>query len=372
MNALAAARLPRLLHPGAWWVWAIGLGTAASHTTNPLLLLLATVVAGYVVAARRTDAPWARSYTAFVKLALTVLVLRVSLQVLFGGGIPGHTLVHLPEVPLPDSLAGLRIGGDVTAEGAAAAAYDGLRLATLLVCVGAANALSSPSRLLRVLPGAVYEIGVAVTVALSFAPQAVASVARVRSARRLRGRTVRGLSGLRGLVVPVLEDALERSLDLAAAMDTRGFGRRAAVPPAERRVTAGLTVVGLLAVCASTYGLLDGAAPAALGLPLLGGGTVVAAAGLLVASRRTSRSRYRPDPWSLPEWLVAGSGVVAAVAVIAGGSAASLDPSTSPLVAPGLPLVPTLGLLVALLPAAAAPSVPAPRRSRRTAGTVPA
>src|ERR671939_669735 len=24
------------LHPGAWWLWALGLGTAASRTTNPL------------------------------------------------------------------------------------------------------------------------------------------------------------------------------------------------------------------------------------------------------------------------------------------------------------------------------------------------
>ena len=29
---------PRWLHPGAWWLWALGLATAASRTTNPLLL----------------------------------------------------------------------------------------------------------------------------------------------------------------------------------------------------------------------------------------------------------------------------------------------------------------------------------------------
>ena len=31
-------RLPRLLHPAAWWAWAIGLAMAANRTTNPLLL----------------------------------------------------------------------------------------------------------------------------------------------------------------------------------------------------------------------------------------------------------------------------------------------------------------------------------------------
>ena len=35
-----SARLPRDLHPVAWWLWAIGLAVAASLTTNPYLLLL--------------------------------------------------------------------------------------------------------------------------------------------------------------------------------------------------------------------------------------------------------------------------------------------------------------------------------------------
>ena len=34
------ARLPRALHPGAWWLWALGMAAAASRTTNPILLLL--------------------------------------------------------------------------------------------------------------------------------------------------------------------------------------------------------------------------------------------------------------------------------------------------------------------------------------------
>ena len=34
----SAYRLPRALHPLAWWLWALGLTVAASRTTNPLLL----------------------------------------------------------------------------------------------------------------------------------------------------------------------------------------------------------------------------------------------------------------------------------------------------------------------------------------------
>ena len=58
-------------------------------------------------------------------------------------------------------------------------------------------------------------------------PQLLEGVTRVRAARRLRGRRHTGLRGLRGVAMPVLEGALERSVELAAAMDARGFGRTA-------------------------------------------------------------------------------------------------------------------------------------------------
>ncbi|MGG7614329.1 energy-coupling factor transporter transmembrane protein EcfT, partial [Streptomyces sp. ZG43] len=175
------------LHAGAWWLWALGLAAAASRTRNPLLLALLIGVAGYVVAARRTSSPWARSYGAFVKLGLVIIAIRLLFAMVLGSPVPGtHVLFTLPEVPLPEWARGVRLGGRVTAEGMLFALYDALRLATLLICVGAANALASPARLLKSLPGALYEAGVAVVVAMTFAPNLVADVRRLRAARRLR------------------------------------------------------------------------------------------------------------------------------------------------------------------------------------------
>lgn len=351
-------RIPRLLHPGAWWLWALGLGTAASRTWNPLLLGLIAAVAGYVVAARRTDAPWARSYAVFLRLALAVVALRVLLAAVFGMPVPGRTLLHLPSVPLPGWLAGARLGGDLSVEGLAAAGYDGLRIGVLLSAVGAANALASPYRLLKALPGALYEAGVALTVALTVAPQAVAAVGRVRAARRLRGRPDRGLRGLRGCAVPVLEGALERAVALAAAMDARGFGRRAGTAGRHRLVAAACTLGGLLAVAVSLYGLLDATSPGVLGLPLLAGGVVAAGTGLWLGGRRTPRTRYRPDPWTAAEWAVAASGALAAAATVA--FPAGLAPAAAPLDAPSLPLLPAAAVLLALAPAWLAPPPPRP------------
>ncbi|MDX2785074.1 CbiQ family ECF transporter T component, partial [Streptomyces caniscabiei] len=304
------------MHPLAWWVWALGLGTAASRTTNPLLLALLVAVAGYVVATHRTDAPWARSYTAFVKLGLVVLGVRLVFAVVLGSPVPGtHTLFTLPEVPLPAWAQGIRLGGRVTAEGFLFALYDGLRLATLLICVGAANALADPARLLKSLPGALYEAGVAVVVAMTFAPHLVADVQRLRAARRLRGRPDRGLRGLLHVGLPVLEGALERSVALAAAMDARGYGRTAEVPAPVRRTTAALTLGGLLGVCAGTYGVLT-AEGGGYGLPVLLAGVTAALAGLRLGGRRSPRTRYRPDAWGARAWLVAGSGVAVAALLI--------------------------------------------------------
>ena len=361
MRAAHHPSLPRNLHPGAWWLWALGLATAAGRTTNPLLLVLLLAVAGYVVAARRTSAPWANSYAAFLKLGLAVILIRVVFQAVFGAAVTGRTvLFSLPEVPLPTWLQGIRIGGTVTAEALASAVYDGLRLAAVLGCVGAANALANPKRLLANVPGALYELGVAVVVAMTFAPQLVTDAARARAARRLRGRPDRGLRAVRATAVPVLEGALERSLALAAAMDSRGYGRLGTVSARARVLTGVLVLGGLLGVCVGVFGLLDAGSTPVLGFPVLAAGIAAAAGGLVLGGRRTVRTRYRPDPWALPEWTVAASGAVVAGAFVwaaAAGVDGILVP-TVPLGMPALPLVPAAAAVVALAPAWLAPPPP--------------
>ncbi|MFE2054959.1 energy-coupling factor transporter transmembrane protein EcfT [Streptomyces sp. NPDC059446] len=366
--ALRAPRATRsnAVPAGAWWLWALGLATAASRTTNPLLLGLLVGVAGYVVAARRTDAPWARSYGAFIRLGLFVVAVRLVFSVLLGSSVPGtDTLFTLPEVPLPDWAQGIRIGGRVTGEQLVFALYEGAKLATLLICIGAANSLANPARLLKSLPGALYEAGVAVVVAMTFAPNMVADVARLRTARRLRGRPTGGIRAVLQIGLPVLEGALERSVAVAASMDARGYGRTAQVPPVVRRTTRVLTLGGLLGVCAGTYGLLA-AQGAAYGLPLLLAGLVAALAGLRLGGRRSVRTRYRPDRWDVRAWLVAASGAAVAAAMIRAGAVDpdALSPGVVPLTAPVLPLWPAAAVLIGLLPAVVAPLPASPSDSK--------
>lgn len=357
-------RVPRSLHPGAWWLWALGLSAAASHTTNPLLLGLILAVAALVVAARRTDAPWALGFRLYLWLGGFIVVSRVLFRILFGGGQGQWALVTLPELPLPEWAAGIRLLGPVMAEQVLGAFYDGLRLATVVVCVGAANALANPKRLLKALPGALYEVGTAVTVALSMAPQLVESVLRVRRARRLRGGRTRGIRVLRRIAIPVLQDALDRSLALAAAMDSRGYGRRGRASRRTRAVTGVLVLGGLVGVCVGVYGMLDGTTPGHLAAPLLLTGLAAAGTGMLLGGRLVPRTRYRPDRWRGAELLVVACGLAAAAMVYLTRQvdAAALYPATVSW--PRLALMPTVAVLVAALPAAFTP--PPPRSAAAT------
>jgi energy-coupling factor transport system permease protein len=355
-------RIPRGLHPVAWWLWAAGLAVAASRTSNPLLLAMALAVLGYVVSARRTEAAWARGFKYYLGFALIVIAIRVLFRSVFASPVtPGdHILFSLPRLPMPGWYAGVQLGGAVSLEASLSAALDGLRLACILCCVGAANSLANPKRALRVLPGALYELGVAVTVSISVAPQLIDSVQRVNRARRLRAGRRSGVRGLRSIAVPVLEDALARSLQLAAAMDSRGYGRTGNAGRATRRLTAALLLLGLLGLAAGMYGLLDSTLPAAFGLPVLLAGSLLCLGGLLAGNRRVSRTSYRPDPWRVPEWLVSGSGLLCAALMVVAGNLEpdALNPSLYPLGWPPLPALPTIAILLAATAGIAAPPPP--------------
>ncbi|WP_295656588.1 energy-coupling factor transporter transmembrane component T, partial [uncultured Nocardioides sp.] len=335
-----------------------GLAAAASFTTNPLILLMLVAAAGLVVALRRGDHPWSRSFRLYVWLGVAIVVIRVVFRILFGGVEGGTVLMDLPQVPLPAWATGVRLLGPVTAEGLLAGLYDGLRLATIVICVGAANALANPKRLLKSVPPALYEVGTALVVAVTIFPQLADSVRRVRAAQALRGGSTGGVRRLRRLLVPVLEDALERSLTLAAGMDVRGYGRAPGLTRAQRWTTGALLLLALCGICVGVYAVLDRTAPRVLAVPMLVAGALAAVTGLVSAGRRVERTRYRPDRWLLPEVLVALTGLLT-------GYAGWLLVSQQPLVAhpavDGWPVVSVLGLAGVLTAVLAGLLAPPPR-----------
>lgn len=351
--------LPRALHPLSWWIWALGLAVAASRTTNPLLLGAILGVASWVVMARRSDAPWANAFRLYVLAGVFVVGIRVVFRVIFGGGQGSYVLLDLPQLPLPDAATGIHLLGAVTAESVLSGLYDGLRLATMLICLGAANALANPRRLLRTMPPALHEVSTAVVVAISVFPQLAESVVRVRRARKLRPAADQGrLSAMRSIVIPVLEDALDRSLVLAASMDSRGYGRSGGRSWAATALSGTCLVAGLAGMAVGAYALLDGTAPRELATPVLASAVVLGTVGISLSGRGVQRTSYRPDRWQLAELVTAASGVAAGVVLVETWriDPTNLYPSLEPLSWPQLSWLPLVGILVALLPALLTPS----------------
>ncbi|MEL4358667.1 MULTISPECIES: CbiQ family ECF transporter T component [unclassified Luteococcus] len=342
--------MTRTLHPMAWWAWALGCAVAVSTLYNPLLVVLVVAAVWAVVLNRRTRAPWAKAAGAYLTLALVVLGIRVFFQILLGINRTGQVLFTLPQLQLPGWAAGLRIGGPVTLDGLLYTLYDSLRLVAMLLCVGAANALANPKRALRVVPPALHQLSVALVVALSVAPQLIESVQRVRRARRLRGGASRGWHAVRAVVVPVLEDAIERSMLLAAGMEARGYGRTHAQRPVGRALTA-LLLGALVLITLATFLLLGIPGSGPWGWALLALGLVAAWLGLHRSGQRLAVTRYRPDPWEWPEWSVCAAGALAVGAVLWLQRVVPdvMSPSSSPPVWPQLDprmlLVPALALL---------------------------
>jgi energy-coupling factor transporter transmembrane protein EcfT len=201
------------------WAGSLAIALAISNS-----LLLSTFVVGavaIVVWKKAENAPWAQSFRWALTMGMWIVAIRVFIGITIGVPTYGRTLFALPTLSLPSWMAGIRIGGAVTIERISATAHEGFMLAAIIALLGAASSLSSPHRLLRSLPVMVYEFGVAVVIATSVLPQLVTSAGRIRQAQALRGQST---TRWRRIALPLLEDSLSRSLDLAAAMDARGYG----------------------------------------------------------------------------------------------------------------------------------------------------
>ena len=242
------------LHPLTWWIWSFAIAISVARANTPIFALVSVGVVGLIVLAQRDDASWGKSFNWTLKIALWILMVRTFIGTVIGVPIPGTTLFTFPRVPLPDWMPGIRIGGAVTLERLSSALSEGVTICAIIVIFGAAASLTSPHRLLRVLPIFVYEFGVTVVIATSVLPQLVTSVTRIRQAQRLRGQNTKGFASYRRVAIPLLEESLARSLDLAASMDSRGYGvsrKRSRYRPISWRISdsavvlSGLLVMGL-------------------------------------------------------------------------------------------------------------------------------
>jgi len=191
---------------------------------NFLISISALIAISLIVKNFKSDGPWAGSFSFALKLSLAIIVFRVFIGIVIGVPVPGTNLFTLPIIPLPDWMAGIRLGGAVTWERVSSTILDSFDIAIIIVLFGAATSLTNPRALIRSFPPIFYELGMILIISSSLTPQLVGNLKRIRNAQQIRGVSRNRFLAWRQIAMPLLEDSLARSLDLAAAMDARGYG----------------------------------------------------------------------------------------------------------------------------------------------------
>ena len=286
----------RTLHPLAWWGWGICLAISTSRGGSFWLLGLIILAASAVAFSRKSDDPWSAALVIGIKVSLIALALRMAIAIIFSVPGQGRVVFTIPRIRLPEWLAGIFLGGDVTVERLRAVFLESLTIFALIIAIAAASSLANPKQTLRTLPGILHEAGVALIIATTLIPHFAMSVRRIRQARALRGDSER--FGFKKTLVPLFEEALERALILAESMEARGYGRKFA-----RNSSIAPTVLIFAGLMIQLYALLQLLIGAAYRLPMFAAALLIAI-GLFIGNRRSLRTKYRPISWRSQDTFV--------------------------------------------------------------------
>ena len=306
-------RISARIHPTTWWLLAIALaviaGTASALWQTSAIAALSIAL----ILLFRENAIWARSLGLYLILASAVVAIRILFRMVFSfSSDDDQILFHLPALTLNLGLGDINLFGNISLLSIMGAVLDGSRLAAIILAVAIANTLANPKKLLKSAPGALYEIATSVSVAINLAPQLIESFNRVRRARSLRGRSKR-TGKLAGILIPVLEDTLDRSLLMAASMDARGFGRRSNQSQRELVFARVLGLVALVLNLVGIFTLLSGfSVPTALAAIALG--IVSAIFSVRLTSKRNVRTSIGRTSRTLTDFFIYALCAIALVA----------------------------------------------------------
>ncbi len=165
---------------------------------------------------------------------------------------------------------------------------------------------------MRSMPVRASGIAVAGSVAWAFLPQMATSWREIREAQMARGHQWRGVRDIVPLVVPLMAGGLDRSITMAEALESRGFG--AGLPPRRLKRSpaigqgAALTL-GVLALYLFTVGRPSEAAV----ISLLAALAAVAGARAARGRLRVQPTQYRAVAWNRNDALISLSAVVTIV-----------------------------------------------------------
>jgi energy-coupling factor transport system permease protein len=155
-----------------------------------------------------------------------------------------------------------------------------------------------------------FHVGLATTIALTFVPQVVLQLQAIRDAQRLRGHHFRSWRDGLPLLVPLLSGGLERSIQLAEAMESRGYGRTI---QRRSRWSEVLLLLGLSLLTIGLYASLTGNWRGWLFVAL---GGLLSIGTLNNLSNGPSRTRYIREHWRRRDTLVLLASLVLIVGMV--------------------------------------------------------
>jgi energy-coupling factor transporter transmembrane protein EcfT len=158
-----------------------------------------------------------------------------------------HVLWSGPTIPVFGTL-------DVTREELRIGLFQGLRLTAVALAFAAYALLLDHDRLVQSASFARRSV-LAVALATRLVPTLERDAAGLSESLRGRGVEVTGVRGRATLLAPLLAGSLERALNLAEAMEARGYGR----PGATRAPRPGWTVLDKAAVTLGAVAIAIGA-----------------------------------------------------------------------------------------------------------------
>ncbi len=289
-------------NPYAWSLWLAGAMLPPILTRNPLYLFIELLATMRILSmGSEGSAQW----KPLVKMAIWLVALSVPFNAL---------VVHFGRIVLFTLPANWPVvGGKITLESILFGLSTGLALLTLFQAFAAFNVMVSPSSLLRLVPPFLFEAGLMIAIGLSFFPQMTKSISQVREVQQLRGHRFRKMGDVIPLVMPVLAIGIEKSLNLAESLASRGFGRhRKEVSGYQRLASSVITVFGLAVttVGVAVGAFLPGRKQLALILVALGGVTMISL--FLWQNSLVRRTGYTPVRWGWEEVVTAGAGAITA------------------------------------------------------------
>jgi energy-coupling factor transport system permease protein len=123
---------------------------------------------------------------------------------------------------LPSSIPGL--GGPYTLEALAFGFVGGITIAAAVLAAAPFSLMLSAHDVVDALPRILSRSGAAIAASLNLVPAVGSTFIQVSEAQRMRGWRPRGPRSWAEVVVPVVLTSVEGSIQLAEAMEARGFG----------------------------------------------------------------------------------------------------------------------------------------------------